>query len=353
LDNDELNLVFQSISKAYQKKWGVFFGEGEQDQEAAIAKLDLLATTLGVAKPKLDMSTGAAIFAYSTRADNQAIPFCKPELVDNSTMPFAHQYNDGYNIAVYQDIGSERYIPQNLFYDVDRKQFMGLPDLHNAEGISYGDRQIQILELAGVNGSGKTRVIQGDGQMQLLYNIIGRVPARVARFSSTEPQRIIASLQPVGTEGELSTFMNQAKHLAEVIASMKPGSIVYLDEPGGGTDYKETAAIVSALGYLAAQRQCYLVLTNHEEEADRNWERLDKENAIPWYPIGYQYSEDPQEQRKLRYGQRFGAESIRIAEQMGVNSKTIELAEFLVEVRAQLENHKRRIRQQETIAQAA
>lgn len=290
----------------------------------------------------IDLPVFGMVYAFSTRADNQNldIPFCTPERGEVSQMPFPMQYSGGVNIPIASMVGVSKYKPQHLFAD-ESGVSMELVDLPDGDG-KFKKEPISVLEYTGVQGGGKTENVRLQLQIRLLAEATNRVPAKWARLGP-RPSRIVGALRTSKTKGTRSTFMEEAATLRDVVRQLIDRVEVYLDEPGKRTVQEETCAIGSGFGYTVDRMGGSLIMTQHEEEVENNWQRLDETSRVHWYPLAIEYTKDPKKRFIVKYGFRGGAESFKIAEEMGVDPKTIELAELLYRIRQEFEEHKKRV----------
>lgn len=318
---------------------------------------ELVATMEG----EMDPMTFASVYGYSTRTDNQDVPFCKPDIVENvESMPFPQQLHEAWNLScaralaiknekekvgwgkpvtIPKDLKDTGYIPQDLFTKGDGTA-MSLEDMPLADGVSRSP--IHVLEYTGLQGGGKTETVRAQLQMELLRKATGRVSAKFARMAPT-PSRVIGMLQSSQSKGATSSFMMEADHLAQIEAQLANGAMVFVDEPGKMTVQEETCAITDALGYTIDQMGGHMIFTNHEAGVRTGWDRLESQNKVKWYPLGYEYTEDPGQKFRVQHGKVGGAETYKVAQEMGVKLETVELAQLLYEVHDEFLQHKKRI----------
>ncbi len=302
----------------------------------------------------VNLLTFASFFAYSSRKDNQDenVPFCRVMKSDTPhEMPFPMQFEGGVNLSVFISLNnlrndttgnlsgsglSDRYVPQNLFFGPD-----GQP-VKQGEYKTPADKSVEALFFTGVQGGGKTETIRQIGQMAVLNKLTGRVPAKKC-VTGGEPEGLVVKIKPPGTEGLMSTFMTEARKIADTERQIGENIWVICDEPGNGTVQQETEAITEALAYKTAKSGGVFISTIQEANVLSGLNRLDGDSKVSFYPVAYDYTQKKKDRHRLIHGKIGGPESFKIAEEMGVDPSTIKLAEYLYKVSEELEEWKRKL----------
>ncbi|OGD62842.1 hypothetical protein A2160_05650 [Candidatus Beckwithbacteria bacterium RBG_13_42_9] len=329
--SDTRKIIMKSMVAAKKNCW-------LQCAKADLSQVMELAEAL---EQPLNLLAFASITSYSTRIDNQQTPFCIPEEAsEGNQLPFEQEIYKGYNLSLVYDHGRNTVKPQTIFYNIDGSP-MDVPNLPVYEGMTVGCPQ-KVIAYTGVQGGGKSESLRMQLQFELLRKAIGRVPAEKARMGKP-PKKVIGVIKAAQTRGVESSFMGEAARMAQTAAMVGADCMVFYDEPANGIGDQEKAAIVNALGYLVVKRGGSLVFTNHEREVYDGWQRLKSDSRIPWYPMGYEYTNDRSRRYQLQHGEVMGSETFKIAREEGMQDLTIDFAEWLYKVRSEFEAHKQRV----------
>ena len=126
--------------------------------------------------------------------------------------------------------------------------------------IAPGQRGIVI---SGPNTGGKTVALKTVGLFALMAQAGLPIPARAGSklkvFRSVFAD--IGDAQSI--EASLSSFAAHIANLSEIIRSLRAPALVILDEPGGGTDPVEGAALAIGLMDYLSERDCLVAIATH------------------------------------------------------------------------------------------
>src|SRR5579863_1786251 len=221
--------------------------------------------------------------------------------------------------------------------------------------IAPGQRGIVI---SGPNTGGKTVALKTVGLFALMAQAGLLIPAREGSklkiFRSVFAD--IGDAQSI--EASLSSFAAHITNLSEIIRSLSAPALVILDEPGGGTDPVEGAALAIGLMDYLGDRDCLVAVATHSTAVklhaysragfeaaavDFDPERLTPLYRLKPHTIGQSYG--------LAVARRLGlpAEIVTAAE-AALPAGSAELAEALrrlEEERARLHTHTERLRERE------
>ena len=128
--------------------------------------------------------------------------------------------------------------------------------------LSVGEKY-RFLLISGANTGGKTVTLKMCGLFCLMAACGLFVPAaegtRLSVFDSVRCD--VGDSQSI--EENLSTFSSHVAHLKEILESATERSLVLIDEPGGGTDPEEGAALAQAVLSELLLRGCRGIVTTH------------------------------------------------------------------------------------------
>ena len=128
--------------------------------------------------------------------------------------------------------------------------------------LSVGEKY-RFLLISGANTGGKTVTLKMCGLFCLMAACGLFVPAaegtRLSAFDSVRCD--VGDSQSI--EENLSTFSSHVAHLKEILESATERSLVLIDEPGGGTDPEEGAALAQAVLSELLRRGCRGIVTTH------------------------------------------------------------------------------------------
>ena len=128
--------------------------------------------------------------------------------------------------------------------------------------LSVGEKY-RFLLISGANTGGKTVTLKMCGLFCLMAACGLFVPAaegtRLSVFDSVRCD--VGDSQSI--EENLSTFSSHVAHLKEILESATERSLVLIDEPGGGTDPEEGAALAQAVLSELLRRGCRGIVTTH------------------------------------------------------------------------------------------
>jgi DNA mismatch repair protein MutS2 len=119
------------------------------------------------------------------------------------------------------------------------------------------------IVISGPNTGGKTVALKTLGLLALMAQAGILIPAR-AGSKITVFRSVFADIgDEQSIEASLSSFAAHIVNMTEVVRSLKEPALVILDEPGGGTDPVEGAALaISLMDYLGA-RNCIVAVATH------------------------------------------------------------------------------------------
>ena len=131
----------------------------------------------------------------------------------------------------------------------------------------------RLVAITGPNTGGKTASLKALGLALLMARAGLHLPTN-ARETAAVPwtSRVLADLgdaQSLDLDGGLSTFSAHLTRLRRILAAARDtrdAVVVLLDEPGGGTDPAEGAALAAAVLRASAERSTLTVATSHYEE---------------------------------------------------------------------------------------
>ncbi len=221
--------------------------------------------------------------------------------------------------------------------------------------IAPGQRGIVI---SGPNTGGKTVALKTVGLFALMAQAGIMIPARegskIKIFRSVFAD--IGDAQSI--EASLSSFAAHITNLSEIIRSLREPALVILDEPGGGTDPVEGAALAIGLMDYLGDRDCLVAVATHSTAVklhaysragfeaaavDFDPERLAPLYRLKPHTIGQSYG--------LAVARRLGLPpEIVSAAEAALPAGSAELAEALrrlEEERARLHTHTERLRERE------
>jgi DNA mismatch repair protein MutS2 len=221
--------------------------------------------------------------------------------------------------------------------------------------IAPGQRGIVI---SGPNTGGKTVALKTVGLFALMAQAGIMIPARegskIKIFRSVFAD--IGDAQSI--EASLSSFAAHITNLSEIIRSLREPALVILDEPGGGTDPVEGAALAIGLMDYLGDRDCLVAVATHSTAVklhaysragfeaaavDFDPERLAPLYRLKPHTIGQSYG--------LAVARRLGLPpEIVAAAEAALPAGSAELAEALrrlEEERARLHTHTERLRERE------
>lgn len=190
--------------------------------------------------------------------------------------------------------------------------------------ISVG-RTNEVLAITGPNAGGKTVALKTIGILSAMAQSGLHVPA--IQCTMTVLDQIFADIgDQQSVEHSLSSF---SSHLEKVVSFMRnatPNSLVLLDELGSSTDPEEGAALAKAILTFFCEKKILCVATTHYQEVAAYVENqpsmsnasvgLDAETLAPTY--------------KLTVGVPGQSHALTIASRIGIDSRTLELAESLL-----------------------
>jgi DNA mismatch repair protein MutS2 len=221
--------------------------------------------------------------------------------------------------------------------------------------IAPGQRGIVI---SGPNTGGKTVALKTVGLFALMTQAGLLIPAqegsKIKIFRSVFAD--IGDAQSI--EASLSSFAAHITNLSEIIQSLREPALVILDEPGGGTDPVEGAALAIGLMDYLGDRDCLVAVATHSTAVklhaysragfeaaavDFDPERLAPLYRLKPHTIGQSYG--------LAVARRLGLPpAIVAAAEAALPTGTAELAEALrrlEEERERLHTHTERLRERE------
>ena len=131
----------------------------------------------------------------------------------------------------------------------------------------------RLVAITGPNTGGKTASLKALGLALLMVRAGLHLPTDACE-TATVPwtSRVLADLgdaQSLDLDGGLSTFSAHLTRLRRILAAARDtrdAVVVLLDEPGGGTDPAEGAALAAAVLRASAERSTLTVATSHYEE---------------------------------------------------------------------------------------
>jgi len=221
--------------------------------------------------------------------------------------------------------------------------------------IAPGQRGIVI---SGPNTGGKTVALKTIGLFALMAQAGLMIPARegslIKIFGSVYAD--IGDAQSI--EASLSSFAAHITNLSEIIRSLREPALVILDEPGGGTDPVEGAALAIGLMDYLGDRDCLVAVATHSTAiklhaysragfeaaaVDFDPERLAPLYRLKPHTIGHSYG--------LAVARRLGLPpEIVAAAEAALPAGSADLAEALrrlEEERTRLHTHTERLRERE------
>ncbi len=188
---------------------------------------------------------------------------------------------------------------------------------------------VDAVEVTGLNNNGKTSWLELNAKALVYYRLFGRVPAEQAVINP-KIKHIITALDAPGTSGLDSAFTTHARDLKRVVTKMlelyKQGegenAVVFLDEPGRNTSGQETRAIVESIITLGNLLGIKVYLTNHE---GASLDDLVEDHRLRVVPLAFSHEAGSAYAHKV--GERAGAESFKVARELGLPDDLVDLAE--------------------------
>ena len=138
-----------------------------------------------------------------------------------------------------------------------------------------------LVAITGPNTGGKTASLKALGLALLMARAGLHIPAGDGSGAGCEPSRVpwtrrvltdLGDAQSLDLDGGLSTFSAHLVRLQRILAASDEtpdgayNVVVLLDEPGGGTDPAEGAALASSVLRASQKRSLLTVATSHYEE---------------------------------------------------------------------------------------
>ena len=182
--------------------------------------------------------------------------------------------------------------------------------------------EYRFLLISGANTGGKTVTLKMCGLFCLMAACGLFVPAaegtRLAVFDNVWCD--VGDSQSI--EENLSTFSSHVAHLKEILEGATEKSLVLIDEPGGGTDPEEGAALARAVLTDLLRRGCRGIVTTHysslkefayaEEGIENGCMEFDAADFRPLY--------------RLKIGAPGSSNALLICTRLGLPAQTIEEA---------------------------
>ena len=182
--------------------------------------------------------------------------------------------------------------------------------------------EYRLLIISGANAGGKTVTLKMCGLFCLMAACGLFVPAaegtRLAVFDNVWCD--VGDSQSI--EENLSTFSSHVAHLKEILESTTKKSLVLIDEPGGGTDPEEGAALARAVLTDLLRRGCRGIVTTHysslkefayaEDGIENGCMEFDAADFRPLY--------------RLKIGAPGSSNALLICTRLGLPAQTIEEA---------------------------
>ncbi len=174
------------------------------------------------------LATLDALLSLADIADRQK--YCRPEIKDDQTLLI----KEGRHAVVEQILkGKERFVPNDLLFDGDKKRAM---------------------ILTGPNMSGKSTYMRQAAIIVLLAQIGSFVPAKEASIGIVDRVMTRVGASDDLTGGQ-STFMVEMTEVAKILDQATPQSLLILDEIGRGTGTADGLSIAwSVMEYIADQK---------------------------------------------------------------------------------------------------
>lgn len=123
---------------------------------------------------------------------------------------------------------------------------------------------IKAVVLSGPNAGGKTVTVKTFGLFALLNQYCGYLPVKEGSCLPLFDQVFTDIGDEQSIEKELSTFSAHMSHIATILNTLTPRSLVILDELGSGTDPVEGSALAqSILSYTLKKSGLTLVTSHH------------------------------------------------------------------------------------------
>ena len=186
---------------------------------------------------------------------------------------------------------------------------------------------VRTIAITGANAGGKTVALKTIGLLALMAQTGLMVPADEGTTFLPMRQVLVDIGDEQSIEANLSTFSGHMQHVREILAAAGPGTLVFLDEIGAGTDPVEGGALACAIIHALHERGAMTVVTTHlgqvkgfvhEQPGMENAAvQFDPETLTPTY--------------RLVIGQPGASHALRIAERLGLPQDVLEKAADLVD----------------------
>lgn len=270
------------------------------------------------------------ISAANTRPDSTAeTKFTQAKEANRVAGELPLQFQNGINMALDNALregeSKTRYKPQTMLpakADSVDNHYQYTPD-------------INILAITGVNAGGKSQSLRLAGQMAVLGKVYdGRVPASEATIAKDIPY-VFAAINTARTGEGRSTFFNEMHSVLGmyqefVSAGCPKGALILYDEPANGTSKDEKVALTVSILHSLEQMGATVIITNHESDVYKAMDKVRTNgDELKYYPVAYQYTDNPEKKYVLQHGMVGGSESAKIALEKGMSKEEVELAEFM------------------------
>ncbi len=180
----------------------------------------------------------------------------------------------------------------------------------------------RFLLISGANTGGKTVTLKMCGLFSLMAACGLFVPAAEGTRLSVYDEVFCDVGDSQSIEENLSTFSSHVVHIREILAHATRRSLVLIDEPGGGTDPEEGAALARAVLSELLRRGCRGIVTTHysalkefayeAEGIENGCMEFDAEDFRPLY--------------RLRIGAPGSSNALLICARLGLPQATIDEA---------------------------